>query len=181
MTVATLPRVRRVVVLRPAGETSACDAAAYRVLDLALAVPPLVLLSPALVLIAAAIQIDTGGPPVIAQPRVGLDFEPFRLFVFRTRARGQITRVGAALERRGLHRLPSLLNVIRGDMSIVGPPPLSPAELERVSGPALERFAVKPGLVYPVAGADADSRWLEYVQRRSLRLNLQICAGHLAR
>jgi len=178
---AAFPRIRRTVLVLPAGESSARDAAAYRTLDLALAVPPLILLSPVLLVIAVAIRIDSAGPPLIGQPRVGLDFEPFRLLAFRTRSGGRTTRVGAALTRRGLHRLPSLMNVIRGEMSIVGPPPVRPGELERVHGHALERFAVRPGLVCPASSEDPEASCLQYVRRRSLRLNLSTCAHRLAR
>lgn len=181
MAADAFPRIRRTVVVRPAGESSACDAAAYRTLDLALAVPPLILLSPVLAIIALAIRIESGGPPLIGQSRVGLDFEPFSLLAFRTDSAGRTTRVGAALTRRGLHRLPSLMNVIRGEMSIVGPPPVCPSELERVRGRALERFAVRPGLLCPTSDGDPEAACLEYVHRRSLRLNLWTCAHQLAR
>jgi len=116
-----------------------------RIVDLVVAVVGLVLLSPLIAILAAAVRATSGGPVLIRQPRVGLDGREFGLLKFRSmhlragaddawavpRWDPRVTRVGRFLRRSALDELPQLLNVIRGDMSIVGPRPERPAFVAR--------------------------------------------------
>lgn len=127
----------------------------------------LVLLLPILVLVALAIRMDTKGPIFFRQPRVGLNGNVFEMFKFRSMhhhavdpgavrqtARGdkRVTRVGAVLRRHSLDELPQILNVLRGDMSIVGPRPHALAmtaqgmALEEAAKDYPARFRMKPGI-----------------------------------
>jgi lipopolysaccharide/colanic/teichoic acid biosynthesis glycosyltransferase len=130
--------------------------AGKRTLDLAGAGLLLVLLAPLLAGLALAGRIALGPGALFRQPRLGLAARPFALIKFRSMRDGpgpdatRLTRYGAWLRRTSLDELPSLINVLRGEMSLVGPRPLLVAD-----GPALlrlcpARFAVRPGLTGPV-------------------------------
>ena len=178
-------------------------AAAKRTIDLAVAVPALVLLSPAFGLIALAVRLDSPGPAFFHQDRAGRDGRPFSLLKFRTmcsgvRARGvggevrvdrpqdpadpAITRVGRLLRVTSLDELPQLVNIARGEMSLVGPRPAIPQQAA-LYGPAERgRLSVPPGLtgLAQVRGRNEIS-WperiaidLEYVERRGFTLDLAI-------
>ncbi|WP_333673277.1 sugar transferase [Elioraea tepidiphila] len=127
-----------------------------RALDLAGAVLLLLLLTPLLAALALAGRIALGPGVLFRQPRLGRAARPFTLIKFRSMRDGtgpdaaRLTRYGAWLRRTSLDELPSLINVLRGEMSLVGPRPLLVAD-----GPALlrlcpARFAVRPGLTGPV-------------------------------
>jgi lipopolysaccharide/colanic/teichoic acid biosynthesis glycosyltransferase len=133
-------------------------------LDLVVAVPALVLLSPFLLLISALIKLDSPGAVLFKQNRLGKDGRVFRIYKFRTMVEGsermgtglfnyaedsRVTKVGRVLRATSLDELPQLLNIIRGDMSLVGPRP--PVEYELGSYRDFDerlrrRFAVKPGV-----------------------------------
>jgi len=135
-----------------------------RLLDLALTVPALVLLSPLLALIAAAVKMDSPGPVLYRQERIGLGGRPFGMLKFRSmradaeKHTGPVwakagdprrTRTGAFLRRTSLDELPQLLNVLRGEMSLVGPRPERPhfvREFAKRVPRYMERHAVLPGL-----------------------------------
>lgn len=141
-----------------------------RAMDLAIAAPLVVLLSPLLLLIAVAITLDSRGPVLFAQRRVGKGGEQFTVFKFRTMSSdaeqrraellGQsadpnwlkldhdprVTRSGRWLRRFSLDELPQLWNVLRGEMSMVGPRPLIEAEDQRVAPWARGRLDLTPGL-----------------------------------
>ncbi|WP_435770427.1 sugar transferase [Nocardioides sp. SYSU DS0651] len=135
-----------------------------RAFDLAVAVPLLILLAPLLALVAAAIRLETPGNPVFVQERIGRYGRPFRMYKFRSMVTGaehsgtglfsyeddpRITRVGRFIRATSLDELPQLLNVIRGDMSIVGPRPPVTYELgpyEEFSPTMKSRFVVRPGI-----------------------------------
>jgi lipopolysaccharide/colanic/teichoic acid biosynthesis glycosyltransferase len=130
--------------------------AGKRALDLAGAALLLVLLAPLLATVALAGRIALGPGVLFRQSRLGLHARPFTLLKFRSMRAGpgpdaaRLTRYGAWLRRSSLDELPSLINVLRGEMSLVGPRPLLVAD-----GPALlrlcpARFAVRPGLTGPV-------------------------------
>jgi len=192
--------------------------APLRVLDLALSAVLLVVLSPLLALLAAAVRIDSPGPVLFRQRRVGRDLEPFTVNKFRTMHNGvghdthrafvlgliagerperpdggprfklvgdeRVTRLGGLLRRSSLDELPQLWNVLRGDMSLVGPRPPIPYEVEHYPAHWFARFAVKPGLtgLWQVSGrSDLTLEQMialdvEYSERRSLWLNLSILA-----
>ncbi|MFI9075546.1 sugar transferase [Streptomyces sioyaensis] len=149
----------------------------------------LVLLSPVFAAVAAAIRLSTAGPVFYWQIRVGRDLRPFRMWKFRTmvvtadrmrpalesanehdgamfkmRRDPRVTRVGRLLRRFSLDELPQLFNVLAGHMSLVGPRPPLPEEVERYDGTEIRRLSVKPGLtgLWQVSGR-SDLSWDETV------------------
>jgi lipopolysaccharide/colanic/teichoic acid biosynthesis glycosyltransferase len=132
-----------------------------RLLDVLLSGIALVLLAIPLLLIAAAIKLDSKGPALFRQERIGKNAQPFMIFKFRTMRRGaeaetthiyigaenpNITRIGYWLRRWALDELPQLLNVFKGDMSLVGPRPTLRYQVERYDEKQKLRLLVKPGL-----------------------------------
>lgn len=175
----------------------------------------LALLWAPMLIVAAAIRLDSPGPSLFRQDRVGLGGRTFVLYKFRTmrtdapddehrqlvtsQLRGgrngdgqlqklvddqRVTRLGQVLRRWSIDELPQLINVLRGDMSLVGPRPCLPWEAEMFSDEHRRRFAVQPGLtgLWQVSGRggltmhkalDLD---VEYVDRRSVSLDLALLA-----
>jgi lipopolysaccharide/colanic/teichoic acid biosynthesis glycosyltransferase len=106
-------------------------------------------LAPLLGLIAACIAFADGRPVLFTQPRLGLRREPFVIYKFRTMTNGKITRLGRWLRATGLDELPQLWNMVRGDMALVGPRPLTQADVLRLGWGGdfyALRWAVRPGL-----------------------------------
>lgn len=148
----------------------------------------LVVLSPILLIVSVATLATMGRPVLFATVRAGKDGRPFTLVKFRSMRVGpgsdeeRLTRVGRLLRRSSLDELPQLWNVLRGDMSFVGPRPLPMAYVPRYSPDQAVRLRVKPGLTgwAQVNGRNAQTwderfeldRW--YVEHRSLRLDLRI-------
>jgi lipopolysaccharide/colanic/teichoic acid biosynthesis glycosyltransferase len=149
------------------GQLNAVDRTIKRLFDIAIAVPALIVLSPALIVIAILVRLDSPGPALFSQLRIGKSNRLFRMFKFRsmrtdlldynaskltTRNDARVTRVGNIIRKTSLDELPQLFNVLRGDMSIVGPRPhaigaLAGKELYwEVSSEYWSRHAVKPGL-----------------------------------
>lgn len=165
-----------------------------RCLDLTLALPALLLLSPLLLFIGLVIALTMGWPVVFAQTRPGLEGKPFRIHKFRTMTHAldsygnllpdedRLTFFGRLLRSTSLDELPELFNVIRGDMSIVGPRPLLMQYLDRYTPEQARRHEVKPGLTgwAQVNGRNAItweekfSRDVWYVDHQSLWLDLKI-------
>jgi lipopolysaccharide/colanic/teichoic acid biosynthesis glycosyltransferase len=123
---------------RAAGDVSAwCTSRHKRCFDLALSLPALLLLGPVMLAVAALVRLTSKGPALFTQERIGLHHQPFTIFKFRTmtvRAASEgpnvtrqgdprMTPVGAVLRRLKLDELPQLINVLRGEMSLVGPRP----------------------------------------------------------
>ena len=181
--------------------------AVKRGLDVVVAAGVLVALSPLLVLIAIAIKLTSPGPVLFHQPRIGLRRRQFRMLKFRTmlknaealrervqeknNARGisfkifddpRVTRVGAILRRSSLDELPQLLNVLFGEMTLVGPRPIPVWVAEQMEGAAyLRRFSVKQGLtgLWQVEGRQQDfnhmaTQDVRYVDEWSLLLDTKI-------
>jgi lipopolysaccharide/colanic/teichoic acid biosynthesis glycosyltransferase len=172
---------------------------AKRVMDLAVAAPAALLLSPVMAGIAIWIRRDSPGPALFRQERIGLHGRPFTVLKFRTMVVGaqqmgaglavddgdtRITRAGAILRRLSLDELPQLWNVIRGDMSLVGPRPTVAAQVARYSAEQRRRLDARPGLtgLAQVRGRAAIP-WseriaidLEYVDGWSMRRDLSILA-----
>ena len=166
-----------------------------RLLDLAIAVPALLLTLPVQPAGSAAVALRLGRPVLFRQTRPGRDGKPFEIVKFRTMlpvdpAAGlvddasRLTPFGRALRSTSLDELPSLWNVVRGDMSLVGPRPLLMEYLSRYSPEQAGRHAVPPGLtgLAQVAGRN-DLPWeerlrldVEYTATRSLGLDLRILA-----
>jgi exopolysaccharide biosynthesis polyprenyl glycosylphosphotransferase len=174
---------------------------AKRAFDLVASAAALVLLAPVLLAIAAAVKLDSPGPVLFRQRRVGLAGRTFTLYkfrsmrqdaeaqrralearnemdgpVFKIRDDPRVTRVGRFLRRTSLDELPQFWNVLRGEMSVVGPRPPIPAEVRRYARWQRRRLSVKPGLTctWQVSGrneVDFD-RWmaldLDYIDTWSL-------------
>jgi lipopolysaccharide/colanic/teichoic acid biosynthesis glycosyltransferase len=172
-----------------------------RALDVALSAFLLIVLSPILLLLALAIRIDSPGPALFWQIRIGREKRPFTIVKFRTMAdRGnrvidqlaepvvgtasamRVTRVGSLLRRLSLDELPQLWNVLLGEMSLVGPRPIIPEQLLAIPEEYEIRFAVRPGLtgLSQVRGRrrldwmDQLKTDVEYVRTRSAGLDLRI-------
>ena len=193
---------------------------AKRAFDLLVASVGLVLLAPLLAAIALAIRLDSRGPVLFRQQRVGRHGVPFAIHKFRTMvadaaARGpaltigddaRITRVGRFLRARRLDELPQLIDVLKGDMSLVGPRPELPRYVARYPAGLRERvLAVRPGLTDPASlafldeserlarAADPEREYVEvllpaklqaaadYAERASLGSDLYILWGTLRR
>jgi putative colanic acid biosynthesis UDP-glucose lipid carrier transferase len=147
----------------PASVMPVANSVTKRALDLMVALAALLLFLPLLLLIAAAIKMDSRGAVLFRQRRTGLNGKPFRIYKFRTmwvaedgadvqqasRVDARVTSVGRVLRRLSLDELPQLLNIVRGEMSFVGPRPHALAHDEvwslTVSG-YKERFRARPGL-----------------------------------
>jgi lipopolysaccharide/colanic/teichoic acid biosynthesis glycosyltransferase len=170
-----------------------------RALDLILAALALALLSPLLALAAVLIRLESRGPVLYRQRRVGRGGEPFELWKLRTMVPGaesmgagiyvvqgdpRITRIGRRLRRFSLDELPNLVNVIRGEMAIVGPRPTVQAQVDRYTERQLRRLEVKPGITgWAQVNGRTSLPWPErieldvwYVEHRSLWLDLRILA-----
>jgi lipopolysaccharide/colanic/teichoic acid biosynthesis glycosyltransferase len=165
-----------------------------RLLDLTLAVPTLILLSPVLLLVGLLVRLELGPPILFRQQRPGLQGHPFTIKKFRTmtdahdtrddplRDAERITPLGDFLRSTSLDELPELLNVLRGDMSLVGPRPLLMQYLDRYTAEQMRRHAVKPGITgwAQINGRNAIT-WEQkfafdiwYVDHLSLGLDLKI-------
>jgi lipopolysaccharide/colanic/teichoic acid biosynthesis glycosyltransferase len=117
-----------------------------RVFDVAGAAGGLVFFAPVMAVVAVAIRIDDGGAIVFRQERLGERRVPFTILKFRSMRDGRTTRVGRVLRASGLDELPQLLNVLRGDMSLVGPRPLVPEEDANIAGLYRRRLDLRPGI-----------------------------------
>jgi undecaprenyl phosphate N,N'-diacetylbacillosamine 1-phosphate transferase len=156
-----------------------------RTLDVLAAGTACAVLAPAAAAIALAVWLEDRGPPLFLQPRIGQGGQPFTIIKFRSMRARQVTQVGRWLRQTGLDELPQLLNVCNGDMSLVGPRPLTAADIERLGwgSPSQEwRFNVRPGItglsqLLAGGGARASLRLDRlYLQRQSLPLDLQLIA-----
>jgi sugar transferase EpsL len=131
---------------------------AKRIVDLAMSISALVLLSPVLLATACAVRIWLGSPVLFRQQRPGLHGRPFVLYKFRTMTdardtcgsllpdKDRLTKLGRFLRATSLDELPELINVLRGEMSIVGPRPLLIQYLDRYTPEQARRHQVRPGI-----------------------------------
>jgi lipopolysaccharide/colanic/teichoic acid biosynthesis glycosyltransferase len=170
-----------------------------RPLDLLLAALLLAVAAPLLALAALAIKLESRGPVFYRQRRVGKDGRPFELIKLRTMVPGaesmgagiyvvegdaRITRVGRLLRRFSLDELPNLVNVVRGELAIVGPRPTVQEQVDRYTDRQRRRLEVKPGITgWAQINGRTSLPWPErieldvwYVEHRSLRLDLRILA-----
>jgi lipopolysaccharide/colanic/teichoic acid biosynthesis glycosyltransferase len=168
-----------------------------RVIDVAVSGSALLLTSPLLALAMLAVRLESRGHPIYRQRRVGRDGHPFDVIKLRTMVDGaehigaglavnendaRITRVGALLRRTSLDELPNLLNVLRGEMSLIGPRPTVPAQVEQYTPRQRGRLAVKPGITgWAQVNGRTTLPWSErieldlfYIANRSLVLDLRI-------
>jgi len=133
---------------------------AKRGFDIAASLLALLFLAPVLLVIAVIIKVKDGGPVLYAQTRVGKDFVPFKLLKFRTMVVGasdigpaitvdgdeRVTKIGKVLRKYKLDELPQLINVLKGDMSIVGPRPEDPRYVQMFSDDYAVILRMKPGI-----------------------------------
>ena len=168
-----------------------------RALDLLVGGLGTILSAPVLLTLMVLIRLESPGSPVYTQIRVGRDGVPFRIYKLRTMVQGaefqgaglaiaegdsRVTRLGAVLRRTSLDELPNLWNVVRGEMSIVGPRPTLQHQVDAYTERQRGRLAVKPGITgWAQVNGRASLPWPErieldlwYVEHRSLRLDLEI-------
>jgi len=170
-----------------------------RALDVVGACVALALSAPLLAVAALAIRLEGPGHPIYRQRRVGRDGVPFDLYKLRTMVSGaetmgaglivdhgddRITRVGALLRRTSLDELPNLINVLRGEMSLVGPRPTVQVQVDRYTPRQRHRLHARPGITgWAQVNGRASLPWherieldLTYLERASLALDLRILA-----
>jgi len=178
-----------------------------RTMDLAVSVVAILFFLPLFLVIALMIRFDSPGPVFFRQTRVGKDGKPFSFLKFRSMIKDaehhkealrelneaeeplfkiekdpRVTRVGRILRKTSLDELPQMLNVLRGDMSLVGPRPHLPEEVSEYEEAQWKRLSVTPGITCLWQATNRRSthfsEWiesdLEYVRRRSLRLDMEI-------
>ena len=168
-----------------------------RLFDLVVASIALVVTSPVLVAAIVAIRLETPGHPIYRQGRIGKDGRPFDMLKLRTMVAGaesigsglavnegdpRITRVGAVLRRFSIDELPNLVNVVRGEMAIVGPRPTVQVQVQQYTERQRGRLVVRPGLTgWAQVNGRASLKWDErieldlwYIEHRSWRLDLRI-------
>ncbi len=168
-----------------------------RAFDLVVGLVGSVLTAPVVAVLALAIRLESPGHPIYKQTRVGRDEGQFSIFKLRTMVRGaeftgaglaiqegddRITRMGQFLRRYSLDELPNLWNVVRGEMSIVGPRPTLAVQVQQYTDRQRGRLAVKPGITgWAQVNGRASLPWTQrieldlwYVEHRTLALDLKI-------
>jgi exopolysaccharide biosynthesis polyprenyl glycosylphosphotransferase len=161
-----------------------------RCMDVSLSGLALIVFSPVFLITAAAIKLEDNGPVFFTQARAGKDMKPFKIYKFRSmrvnadeelndmmadneqtghafkiKNDPRITRVGKFIRRFSIDELPQLLNIIKGDMSIVGPRPILVFQMEECSQYEKQRLVVQPGLTcYWQIGGRANIKWEEWVE-----------------
>jgi lipopolysaccharide/colanic/teichoic acid biosynthesis glycosyltransferase len=168
-----------------------------RAFDIVVAGGALLVASPVLLAAMLAIRVESRGGAIYRQRRVGKDGRPFDVLKLRTMVTGaehmgaglavsegdtRITRIGRLLRRTSLDELPNLVNVLRGEMAIVGPRPTVPVQVDRYTDRQRGRLAVKPGITgWAQVNGRTELPWDErieldlwYIEHRSWRLDLQI-------
>jgi len=168
-----------------------------RAVDVVVSSAALLLSSPVLALAALAIRLESPGPVIYRQRRSGLHGREFDVLKLRTMVDGaehigaglavnendaRITRVGAILRRSSLDELPNLANVLRGEMSLIGPRPTLPVQVEQYTERQRGRLAIKPGITgWAQVNGRASLPWaqrieldLYYIEHRSFALDMQI-------
>jgi lipopolysaccharide/colanic/teichoic acid biosynthesis glycosyltransferase len=168
-----------------------------RVVDIVVSSTVLLLTSPLIVLAVVAIRLESRGPVIYRQRRVGLHGEVFDVLKLRTMVDGaehvgaglaidaddaRITRVGAFLRRTSLDELPNLVNVLHGEMSLIGPRPTLPAQVDQYTPRQRGRLQIKPGITgWAQVNGRASLPWEErieldlfYIAHRSISLDLKI-------
>jgi lipopolysaccharide/colanic/teichoic acid biosynthesis glycosyltransferase len=168
-----------------------------RLLDVVGAIVLLVLSAPVMAAAIVAIRLESPGHPIYRQRRVGRDGVPFELYKLRTMVSGaehigaglavdagdaRITRIGALLRRTSVDELPNLVNVLRGEMSLVGPRPTVQVQVDRYTDRQRGRLSVLPGITgWAQVNGRATLPWADrieldlwYVEHASLRLDLRI-------
>jgi lipopolysaccharide/colanic/teichoic acid biosynthesis glycosyltransferase len=174
-----------------------------RAIDVVVSAVALVLAAPVLAAAMLAIRLDSPGPVIYRQRRAGRHGVPFDVLKLRTMVTGaehlgaglavdandsRITRVGAFLRRTSLDELPNLVNVLRGEMSLIGPRPTLPVQVDQYSERQRGRLAIRPGITgWAQVNGRASLPWSErieldlyYIEHRSAALDLRILSRTLA-
>jgi lipopolysaccharide/colanic/teichoic acid biosynthesis glycosyltransferase len=172
---------------------------AKRILDVVGSTFGLLVLSPLFLILAVAIKLDSPGPVFFTQERLGRGSRPFRIYKFRSMVTGaarlapnvspthdpRVTRVGRFLRRSFIDELPQLFNVLRGEMSLVGPRPETPEYIGLYSEAERRVLSAKPGMTGPsqiaytneaeilAAAADPETFYLETILHDRVRLDLE--------
>ncbi len=175
------------------------DDALRRAIDVTVSAAGTAVTAPMVAVLAAAVRLESPGSAIYRQTRVGLDGEPFSIYKLRTMVAGaefvgaglsinrgdaRITRVGSFLRRYSLDELPNLWNVLRGEMSVVGPRPTVQVQVEQYTERERGRLRVKPGITgWAQINGRASLPWPErieldlwYVEHRTVKLDLEIMA-----
>ena len=175
----------------------AVDALVRRALDLVIAGAISAVTAPVVALLALAVRLESPGHPIYTQTRVGKDGALFEIYKLRTMVHGaeftgaglaiqegddRITRLGRFLRRYSLDELPNLWNVLRGEMSIIGPRPTLQVQVDQYTDRERGRLAVKPGITgWAQVNGRASLPWSErieldlwYVEHRTLSLDFEI-------
>jgi lipopolysaccharide/colanic/teichoic acid biosynthesis glycosyltransferase len=168
-----------------------------RAVDVVVSSLALLVSAPVIALAALAIRLESRGPVIYSQRRAGLDGRAFEVIKLRTMVDGaehigaglaidaddeRITRVGAFLRRTSLDELPNLLNVLRGEMSLIGPRPTLPAQVAQYTPRQRGRLQIKPGITgWAQVNGRASLPWderieldLYYIEHRSPSLDMRI-------
>ena len=168
-----------------------------RVFDVVVAAGGLLFAAPFLLAAVIAIRLESAGSPIYRQRRVGLDGRAFDVVKLRTMVSGaerlgaglaisegdtRITRVGRVLRRTSLDEVPNLVNVLRGEMAIIGPRPTVPVQVQQYDARQRGRLAVRPGITgWAQVNGRAELPWSEridldlwYIEHRSWSLDLKI-------
>lgn len=178
-----------------------------RIIDVLLSLVGLLILSPILVIVSILIRAESKGNVIFVQERIGLNGKTFKMYKFRSMVCNaeelkkdlmkdnemegpmfkmkndpRITRVGRFIRRTSIDELPQLFNVLKGDMSLVGPRPSLPSEVEKFEEWMMKRLSVKPGLTcfWQVSGRNniGFEEWMKldikYIQERSMLLDLKL-------
>lgn len=170
-----------------------------RSFDFVVATTVLLVTAPLLILVIIAIRLESKGSPIFIQLRVGKDGRPFYVYKLRTMVQGaqqigaglavdqndeRITRVGTFLRRFSIDELPNFVNVLRGEMAVIGPRPTVSQQVERYSEHQRKRLRIKPGMTgWAQVHGRASLPWEErieldiwYIEHRSWRRDLDILA-----
>ena len=178
-----------------------------RCMDIICSLLGLIILSPLLLIVAVCIKIESKGPAIFTQDRVGLDGKVFKLYklrsminkaeelkcrleknnemdgpMFKIRNDPRVTKVGRFIRRTSIDELPQLINVLKGEMSLVGPRPSLQNEVEKFESWMLKRLVVKPGLTcyWQVLGRNdiEFKEWMEldikYIKERSIWVDIKL-------
>ena len=178
-----------------------------RFIDVLLSLTGLIILSPLLLVVSILIKLESRGNIIFVQERIGLNGRPFKMYKFRSMVSNaeelkkdlmdhnemegpmfkmkhdpRITKTGKFIRKTSIDELPQLINVLKGDMSLVGPRPSLPNEVEKFEDWMMERLEVKPGLTcfWQVSGRNniGFEEWMKldvkYVQERSMLLDLRL-------
>ena len=176
-----------------------------RFFDITISLLGLIALLPLFLIIALAIKLDAPGPVIYKQKRLGLKAEPFTIYKFRSMRLGaekggvyeaendpRVTRVGRLLRRTSINELPQFVNIIKGDMSLIGPRPVLPFHpwpLEQYTEEQKQRFRVRPGVTgWAQVSGRKNLMWdrrieydLEYIKDLSFSLDLKIFLKSIVR